>query len=183
MAKKLREAEGGSVLRRSGLFFNAPGLASARQLYGLLARHVLDVEAEHEHAGKPFRKLPPQRFLAAGIVALAEQAGCGQPFGLVLDNADAPEGNDAAKERRVGFAVDLVLIDDAEGSAVMPADGIDLVAVRGAVEIDPALGIGKAERYGIGIATVAKQGEHARGGLGEHAQAVVAGKLLPLAAH
>ena len=144
---------------------------------------MFDVEAEHEHAGKPFRKLPLQRVLVAGIVALAEEASRGQPFGLVLDDADAPAGNDAALVRRVGFAVDLVLIDDAEGGAVMPADGIDLVAVRGAVEIDPALGIGKAERYGIGIVAVAKQGEHARGGLGEYAQAVVAGKLLPLAAH
>ena len=114
---------------------------------------MFDVEAEHEHAGKPFRKLPLQRVLVAGVVALAEEASRGQPFGLVLDDADAPEGNDAAIVRRVGFAVDLVLIDDAEGGAVMPADGIDLVAVRGAVEIDPALGLASSSsvRYSSSI--------------------------------
>lgn len=137
----------------------------AHQLYGGLAREVLDVEAEGEHARQTVFKLSLQGLILVGVVPVAQQAGYGQLLLGVFHDVDVAEGYDTAEIGGVFLGLHLVLGNDAEGGLGAVSDGIDLMAAQGAVEIEVAVGIDVAEGDGIGIAAVAQQGQGAGRGL------------------
>ena len=84
------------------------------QLPRFLAGEVLDVEAQHVHAGEALVQLALQRLLCARVEALAQNAGGGELFLRILNDADAPEGDNTAENGREISRSDIVAMDDAE---------------------------------------------------------------------
>ncbi len=101
------------------------------QFDGFLAGDVLDVHAEDVHAGESMFDFFLKGNVVAGVVAVAEQPCCCQPFVLVVDDMDFSEGDDASEIGGVFRRLYVVLAGDAERGLVAGADGVDLMSFAG----------------------------------------------------
>lgn len=131
------------------------------QLDGLLAREVLDVKPQHEHACKVLVNLALQARVIVRCMTKAQPAQGSQPLGIILDDMDLAKGDDALEVGREGLRVHLVLGNDTVAALGTVPDGIHLVPLQGRMEIETAVGIDVAQRHGIGVATVTRDCQHA----------------------
>ena len=120
--------------------------------------------------------------LPAGLAFLREiflrqGVNSGVDFPLLLQHPKPPEGDGAAVEGGIFFWTQLVLGDDAEGGPRLLPEGIQLVALPGAVEIQPPLQIKIAEGDSVGPALVPRQGQNAGGTLPQDGGGFLLGEL------
>ena len=99
--------------------------------------------------------------------------------GGVLQHAHRAENDDAAVGGGVFFRHDGVLFHHAQRRFGAAAHRVQLVALFGAVEIDPAARIRKVERHGVRVAAVPLQGQHAGGRRLQDGLAAFARQRLP----
>ena len=157
-------------VRRSGGAVRVAVLLS--QFDGLLAGQMFYFHTEHQHAVETFLYFLLQRLIMMGVVAVAQQSGSGEFLISVIDDADMSESDDAAEEGGVALAVHIVLVDDAEGSLVVPPDGVHLMSFDSTMEVEATLVVDETDRHCIRIIIVAQQSECARGGTLKDADAL-----------
>ena len=98
------------------------------------------------------------------VVSLREKLGAqltqaGQPFGILRNDPDPPETNDAPD---VIPPVVLLLhgfVNDRKAGLVAPFDGVHLVPIQRAMEPEVTVGIQEIDRQRIGIAAVSEDGK------------------------
>ena len=109
--------------------------AAAHELDGLFAAQVLDRQLQH---GEVLPEPVDLRLVALeghlGRETLGEELGGSALLGVPLDDAHAPEGDDAAKVGGELLGDDPVLVDDAKRCPSVAEDRVDLVALACAME-------------------------------------------------
>ena len=76
-----------------------------------------------------------------------------------------------------------VLIDDTEGRLWLPADGVQLVALSGAVKIELSLAVHIAQRHRVGVAFIPQHSKDAGGGSVQNFLASLPAELLAVSSH
>lgn len=133
----------------------------ARQLYSLLAGHVLNVEFYHAHCLVSLGEFFCEGFVVVGIIAVAKTADSLHLLFVVVDDVYASEADNGTEVGRVFLRLHVVLVDNRERSLVALADGVNLVPFQSRVEEQLPVVIDIAYGQGIRIATIAKKGERA----------------------
>ena len=166
-------------LRRCGL----SGVALLHQLAALLAGQVLDGQLHHAQRRHFLVHLGLRFLRRAGAVFFGQHGDEAAHLGGVCHDAYPPERDNAAVVGGVPRGNDRVLVDNAEGRLVTGLYGVEFVAAFGAVEQYFSVGVGVAERHGVGITVVARKRQHARGAALQNVEGLVFGELLLPAAH
>ena len=153
------------------------------QFAGGLARHVLDGELRGAHV------FPFAFDLSLNPVKVGRGVFFGEEFerafflAVVGVEPDPAEGDRAAVMSGEGGRNDGIRRDDAERGFGVPFHGVELVPGFCEMEIQFAVTIGEAERYGVRIIIVAGQGQDARRARTQHLGGFRLGQKLFLQSH
>ena len=102
---------------------------------------------------------------------------------VVLQLPQPAEDDDAAVEGGVLQGRHLVLGHHTEGGLGLPAQGVQLVAAFGAVEVQLPLVVQVAQGHGVGVPVIPGEGQHPAAALFQNSLALGLGQGLALPAH
>ena len=128
-----------------------------RELDGLFAGEVINLEAQEQNAIQRFVDFVLQAGLVVGGVSAAQLSQGLHLLVGVLEDVDAAKGDHAPEVGRELGGPDVILLDDAERASVVAPDGIDFVPLHGRMENDSPVGIDITEGHGVRVAAVTRQ--------------------------
>ena len=136
-------------------------VAAPDQLNGFLAGKMLHGHFQQAQ-GPPLGINDPAAVFSCIIGGIfLSQFFNGGPFpGIFLQNVYPAKGDGAAEPGGIGFRLDVVLFDDAEGSLFTAPVGIQFVSRFCTMEINPSIIPHIAERNPVGISFIPQQSQN-----------------------
>ena len=135
-----------------------------------LAAQVVDGEFQHFGAGAVLDDVG-FRVVAVGEVFPAQGAEAGETVGVIGQDADAAEADDALDVIPPVAGLLFRLVQDREAGLVAGAESVQLVAFPGAVKVEFPVLENEVDGHGVGISAIADDGEEAPVAAGQDPEA------------